>query len=311
MDPVIQVRNLTKRYHDKTALDGVGFDIEANTIYGVMGRNGAGKTTAMSIITAQNTATSGDVRVFGENPYENVSVVSRMCFVRESQRYPDDFNASQALKAAAVIFPNWDQDFADELIGEFQLPLKRRIKKLSRGQLSAVGVIIGLASRAEITFFDEPYLGLDAVARQIFYDRLLADYAEHPRTVLLSSHLIDEIADLVERVLVIDQGRIIMDQTTEEARSQACTLVGDAEVVARFVGDREVVHRQDLGRVASVTFMGRLSEAEQAEARRAGLDHAAVSLQELIVRITRNASAAGAGSLTDPAADEIKEGLSR
>jgi ABC-2 type transport system ATP-binding protein len=79
MDPVIQVRNLTKRYHDKTALDGVGFDIEANTIYGVMGRNGAGKTTAMSIITAQNTATSGDVRVFGENPYENVSVVSRIC----------------------------------------------------------------------------------------------------------------------------------------------------------------------------------------------------------------------------------------
>ena len=89
-------------------------------------------------------------------------------------------------RTARLFFPNWDQELADRLIDDFQLPMKRRIKKLSRGQLSAVGVIIGLASRAEITFFDEPYLGLDAVARQIFYDRLLEDYTEHPRTVILS-----------------------------------------------------------------------------------------------------------------------------
>ena len=96
-----------------------------------------------------------------------------------------------------MFFPHWDQSFADRLVAEFGLPMKRRIKKLSRGQLSAVGVIIGLASRAEITFFDEPYLGLDAVARQIFYDRLLEDYATHPRTVILSSHLIDEVANRI------------------------------------------------------------------------------------------------------------------
>ncbi|MGO1320619.1 MAG: ABC transporter ATP-binding protein [Galactobacter sp.] len=290
MDPVIQVRNLTKRYRDKIALDGVDFDIQPNTIYGVMGRNGAGKTTAMSIITAQNTATSGDVRVFGEDPYENVSVVSRMCFVRESQRYPDDFTCRQALTSSALFFPNWDQDLADQLVKDFRLPVKRRIKKLSRGQLSAVGVIIGLASRAEITFFDEPYLGLDAVARQTFYDHLLADYAEHPRTVLLSSHLIDEISDLVERVLVLDQGRIIMDQPTDDARAQASTLVGDTAVVDRFVAGREVIHRQSLGKVASVTFMGQLDAQQRQEAARAGLDTAPVSLQELIVRITQNSA---------------------
>ncbi|MFX8410510.1 AAA family ATPase, partial [Acinetobacter baumannii] len=83
-------------------------------------------------------------------------------------------------------------DFASRLIADFALPLRRPIKKLSRGQLAAVGVVVGLASRADLTFFDEPYLGLDAVARQIFYDRLLTDYAEHPRTVVLSTHLIDE-----------------------------------------------------------------------------------------------------------------------
>ncbi|WP_221584736.1 ABC transporter ATP-binding protein [Microbacterium sp. G2-8] len=292
MDPVIQVRDLTKRYKDTLALDGVSFDIERNAIYGFLGRNGAGKTTAMSILTAQNFATSGSVKVFGEDPYENSRVLRRICFVRESQKYPDDAKAKHAFRAARLFFPNWDQAICDELIDEFQLPMKQTIKKLSRGQLSAVGVIIGLASRAEITFFDEPYLGLDAVARQIFYDRLLADYAEHPRTILLSSHLIDEISNLIERVLVIDKGQIIMDQSTEEARERATNLVGDAQVVERFIGRREVIHRESLGRVASVTFLGQLSPSEFDEARAAGLDLAPVSLQELIVRSTRHAASA-------------------
>lgn len=195
MTSVIEVKNLTKRYRDTLAVDDVSFSIEENTIYGLLGRNGAGKTTVMSILTAQNFATSGDVRVFGGHPYENARILQRMCFVRESQKYPDDATPRHAFRSARLFFPHWNQDLADQLIDEFQLPTKKTIKKLSRGQLSAVGVIIGLAARAEITFFDEPYLGLDAVARQIFYDRLLEDYAEHPRTILLSSHLIDEVSN--------------------------------------------------------------------------------------------------------------------
>ncbi|MEX5236798.1 ABC transporter ATP-binding protein [Kocuria arenosa] len=287
MNPVIEVRNLTKRYKDKVALDDVTFDVEKDAIYGLLGRNGAGKTTAMSILTAQNLPTSGEVRVFGENPYENARVLSRMCFVRESQKYPDDATPRHAFASARLFFPRWDQELADELVDEFQLPLKRTIKKLSRGQLSAVGVILGLASRAEITFFDEPYLGLDAVARQIFYDRLLADYAEHPRTVLLSSHLIDEVANLLERVLVIDEGRIIMDESTDDARAQATNVVGDAAAVEEAVRGREVIHRESLGRVSSVTFLGRLDGAERAALAAAGLELAPVSLQQLIVRRTQ------------------------
>ncbi len=290
MSPVIQVRNLTKRYKDTLALDGVSFDIEPDTIYGLLGRNGAGKTTAMSILTAQNFATSGEVRVFDEDPYENARVLSRMCFVRESQKYPDDATPRHAFASARLFFPRWDQDLADELTREFQLPLKRTIKKLSRGQLSAVGVIIGLASRAEITFFDEPYLGLDAVARQIFYDRLLEDYAEHPRTILLSSHLIDEVSNLLERVLVIDAGRIIMDESAEDARALATNVVGDAAAVERAIHGREVIHRESLGRVASVTFLGRLDPSERAGLAAAGLELAPVSLQQLIVRLTQQRS---------------------
>ena len=290
MTDVIEVQGLTKRYRDTVAVDDVSFTIQNDTIYGLLGRNGAGKTTVMSILTAQNFATSGQVRVFGQNPSENARVLQRLCFVRESQKYPDDALPRHAFATARLFFPHWNQDIADRLIDDFQLPMKRRIKKLSRGQLSAVGVIIGLASRAEITFFDEPYLGLDAVARQIFYDRLLEDYIEHPRAIILSSHLIDEVSNLIEKVLVIDRGKIIMDEDTDAVRDRAANIVGDADAVDAFVAGREVIHRETLGRVASVTVLGTLTEADRERLAAVGLDIAPVSLQQLIVRTTQHAA---------------------
>lgn len=302
MTTAIEVRNLTKRYRETLAVNDVSFDIEPNAIYGLLGRNGAGKTTIMSILTAQNFATSGQVRVFGEDPYENAHVLSRMCFVRESQKYPDDATPTHAFKMARLFFPHWDQVFAERLIVDFQLPLDKAIKKLSRGQLSAVGVIIGLAARAEITFFDEPYLGLDAVARQVFYDRLLADYAEHPRTIILSSHLIDEVANILERVLVIEAGQIIMDADTDTVRNQAAAIVGDSTAAEAFVVGREVIHRESLGRVSRVTVLGRLSDADRVRLADAGLDVAPVSLQQLIVRTPQRA---------DVHASSVEEGALR
>ncbi|WP_460775421.1 ABC transporter ATP-binding protein [Microbacterium sp. GXF7504] len=296
MTAVIEVQDLTKRYGDTRALDGVSFSIERDTIYGLLGRNGAGKTTIMSILTAQNFATSGDVRVFGEDPYENARVLSRLCFVRESQKYPDDAMPVHAFRSARLFFPNWDQELADRLVADFQLPLKTRIKKLSRGQLSAVGVVIGLASRAEITFFDEPYLGLDAVARQIFYDRLIEDYAEHPRTVILSSHLIDEVANLIEKVIVVDHGRVIMDEDTDAVRDRAANVVGETAAVDAFVAGRTVIHRETLGRVSSVTVMGALTDADRRALAAQGLDVTPVSLQQLVVRATQHAAGTSAAS---------------
>ena len=300
MTAVIEVQNLTKHYKEKNALDDVSLSLEGGAIYGLLGRNGAGKTTLMSILTAQNFESSGTVRVFGEHPYENTHVLNRICFVRESQKYPDDAYPRHAFKAASLFFRNWNQELADELIEQFQLPMKQTIKKLSRGQLSAVGVIIGLASRAELTFFDEPYLGLDAVARQIFYDRLLEDYAEHPRTIVLSSHLIDEVSNLIEKVIVIDNGQILLNEDTDAVRDRAVTVVGDAAKVDAWASGREVLHREALGRVASVTVLGALSAAERAEVTASGLDLAPVSLQQLIVRLTQRAEADSAtrGSAT-------------
>ncbi|GAB2462369.1 ABC-2 type transport system ATP-binding protein [Conyzicola lurida] len=285
MIDVIEVSGLTKKFGSLTAVDDASFRVEENQIYGLLGRNGAGKTTLMQLITGQDFATTGSIRVFGQNPVENSGVLSRVCFVKESQRYPDEFKPKHVLRSAPWFFPNWDAEYAARLVDDFRLPVDRRIKKLSRGQLSAIGVIVGLASRAPLTFFDEPYLGLDAVARQTFYDRLLEDYAEHPRTVVLSTHLIDEVSNLLERVLVIDDGAIIVDETADDLRGSATTVAGSRAAVDAFVARREVLHRDDLGGLASVT-VGRLDADEKADARAAGLELAPVSLQQLIVRLT-------------------------
>jgi ABC-2 type transport system ATP-binding protein len=285
MTAVIEARGLSKHYRTVDAVDDVSFSIEENTITGLLGRNGAGKTTLMQLLTGQEFATRGTIRVFGESPVENAGVLQRLSFIKESQKYPDDFKPKHVFATAPWFFPNWDAEFAARLIDDFRLPLNRRIKKLSRGQLSAVGVIVGLAGRAPITFFDEPYLGLDAVARQIFYDRLLEDYAEHPRTVVLSTHLIDEVANLLEHVIVIDQGRILLDDDAESLRGSATTVVGTRAAVDSFVGGREVLHRDSLGGLASVT-VGRLDPAERREAAELGLELGPVSLQQLVVQKT-------------------------
>ncbi|MGP9527731.1 ABC transporter ATP-binding protein [Glutamicibacter sp. AOP5-A2-18] len=280
----IATRELSKTYKDVRALDNVTLDLEPNRIYGLLGRNGAGKTTLMSILTGQNYPDQGTAHIFGHEPFEHDLILSRICFIRESQKYPDDFKVHQAFKAAAMFFENWDEQLAQDLVEAFALPTKRRIKKLSRGQLSAVGVIIGMASRAEITFFDEPYLGLDAVARQIFYDRLVEDFAEYPRTIVLSSHLIDEVANLLEHVIVIDKGRIVVDSDSEELRGAAVTVTGDAKRVQEFIGAADVLHRDSLGALASVTIKAKLSADQREQAKLMGLDLSPVSLQQLVVR---------------------------
>ena len=285
MTAVVSVDGLTKKFGKFTAVDHASFEVEEDKIYGLLGRNGAGKTTMMQLLTGQQFASSGSIKLFGQSPVENASVLGRVCFIKESQPYPEDFRPKHVLASAPYFFPNWDAEFAKRLASDFLVPMNRRIKKLSRGQLSAVGIIVGLASRAPLTFFDEPYLGLDAVARQIFYDRLLEDFSEHPRTVILSTHLIDEVSALLEHVIVIDQGKIIIDEDADELRGSATTVSGTKAAVDAFVHSREILHRDALGGLSTVT-VGKLSPAEQKTAKEAGLELGPVSLQQLIVRKT-------------------------
>ncbi len=282
MIPAISATALGRRYRGQVALDNVALTIDPGTVTGLLGRNGAGKTTLMRIITGQEFPTSGTVQVFGQVPAENDAVLRRMVFVREEQPYPD-FRVGQAVRVASWFYPNWSEELARQLLADFGLPLRRRIRKLSRGMRSAVGITIGLAARAELTLFDEPYAGLDAVARQLFYDALLADFAEHPRAVVLSTHLIDEAADLLEHVVMLDRGRVVLDAPAGDVRGTTVTVSGPASAVEEFVAGRAVWHRQRLGSRVSVTVAGPLDLTAQARARALHLSLEPLSLQQLLV----------------------------
>jgi ABC-2 type transport system ATP-binding protein len=302
MTPAVSVAGLTRRYRDQVALDDVSIELEDGSITGLLGRNGAGKTTLLRILAGQEFPSSGRVRVLGQPPAENEPVLRRMVFVREDQAYPD-IKVGHALRAASWFYPNWDARLAGQLIADFSLRPSKAVKKLSRGMRSALGITIGLAARAEVTLFDEPYAGLDAVARQIFYDRLLAEYAERPRTVLLSTHLIDEAAALFERVVVLDGGRVVLEAAADGLRGVATTVSGPVLAVEDFTAGRPVWDRRRLGSQASVVTVGPLDEASRARARSLGLDLVPLTLQQLVVHAAgwpAASEAAGEAEAADP-----------
>lgn len=151
---------------------------------------------------------------------------------------------------------------------------------------SSVGIIVGLASRAPLTIFDEPYLGLDAVSRNIFYGHLLEDYAEYPRTVVLSSHLIDEVSQLLEHVIVIDKGTILINEDAELLRGRAFTVAGSAAEVESFLVGKTVISRDPFGALLSATVDGTLHAEDRKQAMARGLEFGSVSLQQLIIHLT-------------------------
>jgi ABC-2 type transport system ATP-binding protein len=303
--PAAALHDVTMRFREHTALDGVTTAFEQDAITGLLGRNGAGKTTMMQLLTGHRVPTGGRVEVFGAAPYENDRVLRDICFIKEGQRYPDYFRITDALAAAAMLFPRWDADLAARLLADFDLPARRSIKKLSRGMTSAVGIVIGLASRAPLTLFDEPYLGLDAVARQLFYDRLIADYAEHPRTVVLSTHLIEEISGLLEHVLLIDHGRVLLDADAESLRDSAVTVTGSGERVQSFARQYELLHSESLGgHSRAVVRIDGVADRRAAAAH--GLAVESTNLQQLVVAMSLQTPAAR-GAIRLAHSDDLEE----
>ena len=283
MTPAISVTGLTRRYRGQVALDDITLELAPDSITGLLGRNGAGKTTLLRIIAGHEFASAGTVALLGANPVESETALRQMVFVREDQTYPD-VKVRQAVRAASWFYPNWSHDLAGALLEEFNLPLNRKVRKLSRGMRSAVGIVIGLAARAEVTLFDEPYAGLDPMARQLFYDRLLADYAEHPRTILLSTHLIDEAAGLFERVVVIDRGRIVLNSDADDLRGAATSVSGPAIAVAEFTSGRSVWNRRRIASQESAVVAGTLDETDRARAAALHLNLEPLTLQQVVVQ---------------------------
>jgi ABC-2 type transport system ATP-binding protein len=283
----IDIENLTVRFGQTVAVDEVSLHLAQGKVYGLLGRNGAGKTTLLSVLAAFRRASAGRVLVEGASPFENAGIAERICFVRDRLDAQDSERVRAVLDTARRLRPAWDQPYAERLVQRFAVPLRRKVSELSRGQKSAVSIVIGLATRAPLTIMDESYLGLDAPSRYAFYEELLNDYLAHRRTLILSTHLIEEVGSLFEEVIILDQGRLVLHEETDALRARGAAVTGPAEAVDRFVEGLTVLSEQRLGPTKSAMVYGRLGPERAIAARTLDLELGPVGLQDLFVHLTR------------------------
>ena len=284
---ILKAEGLCKSYGSKRVLEGLDLTIQPGRIYGLIGRNGAGKTTLLGILTGQNTKDSGQVTCDGEPVWENCRALEQICFSRELQPTlfsgPNNQKVRYYLKSAAIFYPNWDQEYADRLLNEFQLEPKKKISQLSKGQMSMVTILIALASRAPITILDEPAAGLDVVMRERFYQLLLEDFARTGRTFIVSTHIIEEASSVFENVIILDHGRILENCPTEELVDQFRYISGREDVVDQVCQGLEVLSTHQMGRHKTVAVRGggvKLQNALQSD-----VDVSPMNLQNVFVAL--------------------------
>lgn len=252
-------KGIVKKYGKKEVLHGVDLKLESGKIYGLIGRNGAGKTTLLSILTSQNPATSGEVTFDGQPVWENPEVLRHLCFSRElsplTGSNANSMKVKEYLRIASTFFPYWDKEMEQRLVEEFELDVKKKISKLSKGMLSMVTIIVALASKAEFTFLDEPVSGLDVVARERFYELLLEEFTETGRTFVVSTHIIEEAAEVLEEVIIVDHGKILLKENTQDLLDRSFHISGHEDEVDRAIEGMEVHHEEHLGRSKGVTVL--------------------------------------------------------
>ena len=288
----VRTENLSVRFAGVPALDRLDLRLAPGKIHGLLGRNGSGKSTLAAVLAGFRRPDEGRVLIEGgdlgtaQQPYENAVVTSRVCLIRESGDRPDAVPVKHAVSLAAALRPYWNAELAGDLLDRFEVPLNKKIQKLSRGKKSALGVVLGLASRAPLTIFDESYLGMDVPSRNLFYDALLADYTEVPRTFVLSTHLVSEVSAMLEEVVILDNGRLVTQSPVDSLRGRGASIVGPAAAVDKFTAGFTVLAEERLGGTKSTTVLGDLDPALLAQATAAGLEIGPVGLQDLFVHLT-------------------------
>lgn len=282
----VECMNISKTFGSTNALVDVNIKIHKDKIYGLLGRNGAGKSTLLSIIAAQLFPTAGNVKAFGEAPYENERALENICIVKESGMFLKDIKVGESLYIASLFYPNWDNDFAKRLLDEFELDKNKTYKNLSLGMKSQLGIIVGLSSRAPLTIFDEPYIGLDAAGRQYFYDILIDDYMENPRTIILSTHLIDEVSNLLEELIILHKGNIKMEGNADDIRNRAVYISGDKEQVEKHIKNKRVLHRDEMVSSMAAAVFDEISSDDKKAMEVDGLRISPIPLQQLFIYLT-------------------------
>lgn len=282
----ISTKGLTKKYNDKTALADFTVDIPENKIVGLIGRNGAGKTTFLKTCAGRIRQTDGEIRIFGESVFDNLDVLSRIIFVDEESQYDSSYRIKEILAVAKNYYGSWDDILAMKLIKHFGLSPNQKYKKLSRGMKTQVNIIIGICARMPLTILDEPTLGLDAAVRKDFYNILLNDYIKHPRTMIISSHLLNEIEVMLEDIILIEDGQLLLNMPMEDFRNHLITLTGDRDYLAEFVHNKEVLDESTLGKSAKYTIVNHLSDDEHAALKAHGIQTQSVSSQDQFIYLT-------------------------
>lgn len=278
----IKVEGITKDYGAVKALDNLSVTFEENKIYGLLGRNGAGKTTLLNLISNRIFPTSGKVTVDGEPLMENESALSKIYCMTEKTLYEDSCRVSEAFRLTKDFYPNFNNDYALELSNKFGLNTKCKIKSLSTGYSSIFKIVIALACNAPIVLFDEPVLGLDANHRDLFYKELIEQYAENPRTFIISTHLIEEIADIIEKIVIIKNGRLLVDDYTENVKKMGYGVSGSAEDVDKFILGKNVLSTETLGALKYAAILG------EKPADVPSLSFTAIDLQKLFISLTNS-----------------------
>lgn len=279
----IRVKNVTKRFGDTLAVDNLSLTLEQDKIYGLLGRNGAGKTTLLNLITNKVYPTEGEL-FFGEKSLqENNSALENIFYMGEHNLYPSSMKVKEAFKWTGEFYPNFDLGYANNLADSFGLSTKKKVKELSTGYSTIFKAILALASKAKFIFFDEPILGLDANHRELLYRGILANYNAEPKTIVLSTHLIDEIADLLEEVIVIDQGKLVLKQSVEELLSSTYTVSGSITNIEQYVQGRVVLGGQQLQNFKSVIVQG---ERDHALGESLALEFSKAELQKIFIGLT-------------------------
>ncbi|WLV25208.1 ABC transporter ATP-binding protein [Aciduricibacillus chroicocephali] len=277
----IEVKQLTKKYKNKLALDDISFTLEGPKIYGLLGRNGAGKTTIMDILAGLTLPSQGEILIDGQPTFDNQEVAGLVCLIKEDGNFKKDLKIKHILKSYSYFYPNWDENFAAQLLETFKLNKNMKAKTLSKGMASALGITIGLASKAPITIFDEPYIGMDAAARKLFYEILLEEYENENRMFIFSTHLIDEASLLFEEVIIIQDGKLRLKEEAEKLRDETYAVSGPKDKVETFLADKDIIRQQALAGMMTAYVRGNAIEAESS-----GLSTEGIPIQDLMIHLT-------------------------
>lgn len=278
----IQIKNITKRYKDVTALDDISFSFEFGRIYGFLGRNGAGKSTLINIIANRIFADQGEVLIDGIPAKENMGVHEKIFCMSEADLYDRDLKVKDHFKWTNRFYNDFDLDKAFELSKKFNLDINKRFKALSKGYQSIFKLIIALSLNVPYVIFDEPVLGLDANHRELFYSLLLKEFENNERTLIIATHLIEEVSNIIEEVVLIDKGKILLQETVEELLEKGYSISGVAQEVDHYCEGKNVIGYDELGGLKIAYVLGENTALPQGS----NLQVTAMNLQKLFVKMT-------------------------